>query len=235
MLDQVEFQQIEYYGSPVNLKSIAQISTPDGSSILIQPFDKSSLKAIEKAIVGSDLDVTPNNDGEVIRLAIPPLTAERRKELIKIVSKQAEEGKFIDSYFICNSELFLMLCYATGFGQQVAIRNVRRDGVKAYEKLEKEKKLSKDNVKDLSSDLQKLTDEYIKKIDAIYKQKEKVFKFPTPSKAYPSKCMGNLELICDLSFHHSSFCHLRAGEGLILQEKQICVSGQFWELYHTRC
>ncbi|XP_020519755.1 ribosome-recycling factor, chloroplastic isoform X3 [Amborella trichopoda] len=145
MLDRVE---VEYYGTPVSLKSIAQISTPDGSSLLVQPFDKSCLKDIEKAIVKSDLDVTPNNDGEVIRLNIPPLTSERRKDLLKIVAKQAEEGK-------------------------VAIRNIRRDAIKAYEKLEKEKKLSEDNVKDLSSDLQKVTDGYVKKIDSIYKQKEK--------------------------------------------------------------
>ncbi|KAF8019880.1 hypothetical protein BT93_G0540 [Corymbia citriodora subsp. variegata] len=145
MLDKIE---VEYYGSPVSLKSIAQISTPEASSLLIQPYDKSSLKAIEKAIVGSDVGMTPNNDGEVIRLSLPQLTTERRKELSKIVAKQAEEGK-------------------------VALRNIRRDALKAYDKLEKEKKLSEDNVKDLSSDLQKLTDDYMKKIDVIYKQKEK--------------------------------------------------------------
>nr|XP_027096708.1 ribosome-recycling factor, chloroplastic [Coffea arabica]XP_027096715.1 ribosome-recycling factor, chloroplastic [Coffea arabica] len=145
MLDKIE---VEYYGAPTNLKSIAQISTPDASSLLVKPYDKSALKAIEKAIVNSDLGMTPNNDGEVIRLAIPQLTSERRKELSKIVAKQAEEGK-------------------------VALRNVRRDAIKSYEKLEKEKKLSEDNVKDLSSDLQKVTDEYMKKIDSLYKQKEK--------------------------------------------------------------
>ncbi|MQM10187.1 hypothetical protein Taro_043076 [Colocasia esculenta] len=126
MLDRIE---VEYYGSPVSLKSIAQISTPDASSLLVQPYDKSSLKAIEKAIVNSDLGLTPNNDGEVIRLNIPQLTSERRKELSKVVAKQAEEGR--------------------------------------------EKKLSEDNVKDLSSDLQKVTDEYMKKIDSVQKQKEK--------------------------------------------------------------
>lgn len=145
MLDRVE---VEYYGTPVSLKSIAQISTPEASSLLVQPYDKSSLKAIEKAIVSSDLGFTPNNDGEVIRLSLPQLTSERRKELLKVVSKQVEEGK-------------------------VALRNIRRDAIKAYEKLQKEKKLSEDNVKDLSSDLQKMIDEYMKKIDSIYKQKEK--------------------------------------------------------------
>ncbi|CAL5357508.1 unnamed protein product [Camellia sinensis] len=159
---------VEYYGTPVSLKSIAQISTPEASSLLVQPYDKSryncqelkphganykldegnSLKAIEKAIVSSDLGFTPNNDGEVIRLSLPQLTSERRKELLKVVSKQVEEGK-------------------------VALRNIRRDAIKAYEKLQKEKKLSEDNVKDLSSDLQKMIDEYMKKIDSIYKQKEK--------------------------------------------------------------
>ncbi|XP_022758231.1 ribosome-recycling factor, chloroplastic-like isoform X4 [Durio zibethinus] len=127
MLDKVE---VEYYGTPVSLKSIAQIITPDSSSLLIQSYDKSSLKAMEKAVVNSDLGMTPNNDGEVIRLSLPQLTTERRKELSKVVAKQAEQGK--------------------------------------------EKKLSEDNVKDLSSDLQKLTDEYVKKIDSLYKQKEKV-------------------------------------------------------------
>ncbi|KAF6162777.1 hypothetical protein GIB67_029046 [Kingdonia uniflora] len=112
-----------------------------------------SLKAIEKALVSSDLGMTPNNDGEVIRLTIPPLTSDRRKEMSKIVAKQTEEGK-------------------------VALRNIRRDAIKAYEKLEKEKKLSEDNVKDFSSDLQKVTDEYIKKIESIYKQKEKNFPYP---------------------------------------------------------
>ncbi|KAM7254093.1 hypothetical protein ACFE04_031775 [Oxalis oulophora] len=145
MLDKIE---VEYYGSPVSLKSLAQISTPDASSLMIQPYDKSSLKAIEKAIVSSDLGMTPNNDGDVIRLTLPQLTSDRRKELSKVVAKQAEEGK-------------------------VALRNIRRDAIKAYEKLEKDKKLSEDIVKDLSGDLQKLTDEYIKKIDINYKQKEK--------------------------------------------------------------
>ncbi|CAN6558484.1 unnamed protein product [Malus baccata var. baccata] len=109
MLDKIE---VEYYGSPVGLKTIANISSPDASSFLVQPYDKSSLKAIEKAIVSSDLGLTPNNDGEVIRLTLPQLTSERRKELSKIVAKQTEEGK-------------------------VALRNIRRDALKTLEKLEK--------------------------------------------------------------------------------------------------
>uniref|UniRef100_A0A7N0SYE7 Ribosome-recycling factor, chloroplastic n=1 Tax=Kalanchoe fedtschenkoi TaxID=63787 RepID=A0A7N0SYE7_KALFE len=145
MLDRIE---VEYYGTPVSLKSIAQITCPDASSLLVQPYDKSSLKLIEKAIVNSDLGVTPSNDGEVIRLTVPQPTADRRKELLKIVAKQTEEGR-------------------------VALRNIRRDGVKAYEKLEKEKKLSEDNVKDLEADLKKVLDEYLKKLEDVYKQKEK--------------------------------------------------------------
>ncbi|XP_033136334.1 ribosome-recycling factor, chloroplastic isoform X2 [Brassica rapa] len=180
MLDKIE---VEYYGSPVSLKSIAQTSTPDGTSLLLQPYDKSSLKAIEKAILSSDLGMTPNNDGDVIRLSMPPLTSERRKELTKVVAKQSEEGK-------------------------VALRNIRRDALKSYDKLEKvklffsvnlyyyclllviisfsvchfkktkfrfsqEKKLSEDNLKDMSSDLQKLVDTYMKKIEELCKQKEK--------------------------------------------------------------
>ncbi|AQK78241.1 Ribosome-recycling factor chloroplastic [Zea mays] len=163
MLDRIE---VEYYGTPVNLKSIAQISTPDATSLLIQPYDKSSLKLIEKTIVAANLGVTPSNDGEVIRVTVPPLTSDRRKEifsstfrivtlwkprymqeLAKTVAKLAEDGK-------------------------VAIRNIRRDAIKAYDKLQKEKKLSEDNVKDLSADLQKVTDEYMKNIDSIQKQKE---------------------------------------------------------------
>ncbi|KAL2630221.1 hypothetical protein R1flu_014907 [Riccia fluitans] len=145
LLDRVE---VEYYGTNVILKSIAQVSTPDGSTILVQPFDKSSLPAIEKAILKSDVGLNPNNDGNNIRLNVPQLTSERRKELLKLVSKLSEDGK-------------------------VALRNVRRDSIKAYEKLEKEKKLSADNVKDLSQDMQKLTDDYVKKIDALFSEKSK--------------------------------------------------------------
>lgn len=145
LLDRIE---VEYYGSPVILKSIAQISAADGSSLLIQPFDKSSLNSIVKAISKSDIGLTPSNDGNNIRLVIPQLTSDRRKDLLKLVSKLSEEGK-------------------------IAIRNVRRDAIKSYEKLKKEKKLSDDNVKDLSVSMQNITDEYAKKIDTMFKQKEK--------------------------------------------------------------
>eukprot|EP00270_Netrium_digitus_P013664 TRINITY_DN4568_c0_g1_i1.p1 TRINITY_DN4568_c0_g1~~TRINITY_DN4568_c0_g1_i1.p1 ORF type:complete len:290 (-),score=92.01 TRINITY_DN4568_c0_g1_i1:280-1074(-) len=145
LLDRIE---VEYYGTNVALRSIAQISTPDGSTIAVSPFDKSSLSAIEKAILKSDLGLTPSNDGQIIRISIPQLTADRRKALLKTVGKLSEEGK-------------------------VALRNVRREAMKAYEKLEKEKKLSEDNVKDLSAGIQKMTDDYVKKVDVIFKQKEK--------------------------------------------------------------
>ncbi|MCO5593687.1 hypothetical protein L7F22_047704 [Adiantum nelumboides] len=145
LLDRIE---VEYYGTLVSLKSIAQVSTPDGSSLLIQPFDKSSLSSVEKAISKSDVGLSPSNDGNAIRMYIPPLTEERRKELLKMVSKLSEDGK-------------------------IAIRNIRRDAIRTYEKLEKEKKLPADNVKDLTESMQKLTDDYVKKIDTQLKQKEK--------------------------------------------------------------
>ncbi|CAM6094938.1 unnamed protein product [Calypogeia fissa] len=145
LLDRVE---VEYYGTQVTLRSIAQVNTPDGSTILVTPFDKSSLPAIEKAMSKSDVGLTPSNDGNVIRLNVPQLTADRRKELLKLVSKLSEDGK-------------------------VAIRNVRRDAIRAFEKLEKDKKLSEDNVKDATDEIQKLTDDYVKKIDTLFKQKEK--------------------------------------------------------------
>eukprot|EP00252_Welwitschia_mirabilis_P004052 TRINITY_DN1420_c0_g1_i6.p1 TRINITY_DN1420_c0_g1~~TRINITY_DN1420_c0_g1_i6.p1 ORF type:complete len:278 (+),score=67.60 TRINITY_DN1420_c0_g1_i6:279-1112(+) len=145
LLDRI---QIEYYGSPVPLKTIAQVTVPDPSSLLVQPYDKSSLKAIEKAILKSNLGLNPMSDGNIIRVNLPPLTSERRKELLKIAGKIAEEGK-------------------------VAIRNIRKNALKSYQKFGKEKRLSEDNVRDLSNDFQLLTDEYVKKTDALYKQKEK--------------------------------------------------------------
>ncbi|CAI5529086.1 unnamed protein product [Closterium sp. Naga37s-1] len=145
LLDRIE---VEYYGTNVILKSIAQIATPDASMLLVTPFDKSSIPSIEKAIMKSDVGLTPSSDGNVIRLSIPQLTAERRKELLKTVSKLSEDGK-------------------------VALRNVRRDSIKAYEKLQKDKKISEDALKDLSNDIQKMTDDYVKQIETAFKQKEK--------------------------------------------------------------
>lgn len=139
---------VEYYGSPTPLKSLANITTPDASTIAIQPFDRGSVASIEKAIQLSDLGLTPNNDGSTIRLNIPPLTSDRRKELVKTAAKLAEEGK-------------------------VAIRNVRRDAVDAVRKQEKNSELSEDEARDLQDKVQKLTDKYIAKVDELLADKEK--------------------------------------------------------------
>lgn len=138
---------IDYYGSETPLKSLANISVPDSSTILIQPYDRSSMSSIEKAISLSDIGLTPNNDGTNIRLNIPPLTTERRKELTKIAAKYAEEGK-------------------------VAIRNVRRDAVDSVRKQEKASEISEDESRDLQDSIQKMTDKFVGKIDALLKEKE---------------------------------------------------------------
>lgn len=139
---------VEYYGAPTALKSLASINTPDASTITIQPFDRSSLNLIEKAISLSDIGLTPNNDGSLIRLNIPPLTSDRRKELVKLAAKYAEEGK-------------------------VSIRNIRRDAVDSIRKQEKSGELSEDEAKDNQDKVQKLTDKYIVKIEELLKEKEK--------------------------------------------------------------
>lgn len=139
---------VEYYGSPMHLKALANISTPDSTTIAIQPFDRNSLNIIEKAILMSDIGLTPNNDGSVIRLNIPPLTSDRRKELVKQVAKLAEDGK-------------------------VAVRNIRRDAIDSIRKQEKSSELSKDESADLQDSVQKLTDKYIAKIDEALAVKEK--------------------------------------------------------------
>lgn len=133
---------------PTPLKALASLTTPDSSTLLIQPFDPSTLAAIERAIVASDLGLTPSNDGKVVRLTIPPLTEERRKELSKQVAKLAEEGR-------------------------VSIRNIRRDGIDSVRKREKNGELSEDESKSLQDAIQKLTDRYIKKIDELLAEKEK--------------------------------------------------------------
>ena len=145
LLDRV---MVEYYGSPTSLKSLANINTPDASTITIQPYDKTSLNVIEKAIQLSDIGLTPNNDGQVIRLNVPPLTSERRKEFVKMASKFAEEGK-------------------------VAIRNIRRDAVDSVRKQEKSSEISEDESKDLQDKIQKLTDKHIAKVDELLAEKEK--------------------------------------------------------------
>jgi ribosome recycling factor len=145
LLDRI---MVDYYGSETPLKSLANISTPDATTISIQPYDKSSMSAIEKAISMSDLGLTPNNDGQIIRLNIPPLTAERRKEFVKLAGKLAEEGK-------------------------VALRNIRRDAIDAVRKQEKNHEISEDESKDLQDQIQKVTDQYTAKIEELLANKEK--------------------------------------------------------------
>jgi ribosome recycling factor len=144
LLDRV---MVDYYGSETPLKSLANISTPDASTISIQPFDPSSVAAIERAIQLSDVGLTPNNDGSIIRLNIPPLTNDRRKELVKIAAKYAEEGK-------------------------VAVRNIRRDAVDAIRKQEKASDISEDESRDLQDEVQKVTDKFVSRIDDLLKDKE---------------------------------------------------------------
>jgi ribosome recycling factor len=139
---------VEYYGSPTSLKSLANISTPDATTILIQPYDKSSLNIVEKAISLSDLGLTPSNDGSVIRLNIPPLTSDRRKEFVKMAAKYAEEGR-------------------------VGIRNIRRDALDSIRKQEKNAEISEDESRDQQDKLQKLTNKYTAKIDELLAEKEK--------------------------------------------------------------
>ncbi|MBL1210431.1 ribosome recycling factor [Geminocystis sp. GBBB08] len=145
LLDKV---MVDYYGAETPLKALANISTPDATTIMVQPFDKGSMNQIQKAISLSDLGLTPNNDGQVIRLNIPPLTTERRQEFVKLAGKYAEEGK-------------------------VAIRNVRRDAIEKVRKQEKSSEISEDESRDLQDKIQKITDRYIIKIDDILAVKEK--------------------------------------------------------------
>ncbi len=145
LLDKVS---VDYYGSPTSLKSLANISTPDATTILIQPYDRSSLNIVEKAISLSDVGLTPSNDGSVIRLNIPPLTSDRRKEFVKMASKYAEEGR-------------------------VAIRNIRRDGIDAIRKQEKNAEIPEDEARDQQDKLQKLTNKYNARIDELLAEKEK--------------------------------------------------------------
>ena len=132
--------QVDYYGTPTSLLGVANISVPEARMIQIQPWDAGLIKDIEKAILASDLGLTPANDGKVIRLVFPELTEERRKELVKDVKKKGEEAK-------------------------VAIRNIRRDANDAVKKEAKANEISEDDQKQLEDKIQKLTDEYVKKID----------------------------------------------------------------------
>jgi ribosome recycling factor len=138
---------VDYYGSPVPLQQLASMSVPEPRTLMVQPFDKTAIGAIEKAIQTSELGITPSNDGNVIRLAFPPLTEERRKELVKQVHARAEDGR-------------------------VAVRNVRRHHKDELEKLEKEHQISEDDLKRAEKELQKLTDQHVAEIDEIQRHKE---------------------------------------------------------------
>ena len=140
--------KVDYYGTQSPLTNIAHITVPEGQLIVIQPFDPSSLEFIEKAIIASDVGITPNNDGNVIRLNIPSLTEERRKELMKVVNKIIEEGR-------------------------VAVRNIRRDANDHLKQSEKDHDLSEDNLKRATDNIQEMTDEHIKSLNAIQEAKEK--------------------------------------------------------------
>lgn len=139
--------RVDYYGTPTPIQQVGNVTVPDARMIQIAPWEKSLIKAIEKAILASDIGITPSNDGTVIRLTFPELTEERRKDLVKDVKKKAEECK-------------------------VAIRNIRRDGNDSFKKLAKAE-VSEDEIKELTDELQKLTDKYIKEVDKLMEEKSK--------------------------------------------------------------
>ena len=139
---------VDYYGVPTPIMQVASVSTPDPRSLLIQPWDGSLLKALEKAILASDLGINPQNDGRAIRLVFPPLTEERRKELVKQTKKYGDEAK-------------------------VAIRNIRRDAIEKFKKQQKVSEITEDDYKVVEKDIQKLTDDFIKELDKICEKKEK--------------------------------------------------------------
>ena len=145
LLDKV---MVDYYGTPTPVNQVANVTVPEPRIILIKPYDKGSLKDIEKAIQKSDLGLTPNSDGTAIRLAIPQPTQERRKEIVKVGGKKAEESK-------------------------VAMRNIRRDANDAIKKLEKSKEITEDDRKDGETKIQKMLDKYIKQVDEVKSAKEK--------------------------------------------------------------
>ncbi len=145
LLDKIS---VDYYGTPTPINQVANISVPEPRLIVIQPWEKTMIAPIEKAIQKSDLGITPNSDGSVIRLNIPQLTQQRRTELVKVVHKKAEEDR-------------------------VAVRNLRRDANEGIKKLEKDRSISEDEAKKAQDDMQKLTDKYIKEIDHVMTVKEK--------------------------------------------------------------
>ena len=144
----IEKLPIEYYGTETPLLQLATISVPEARVLLIRPFDPSTLKAIEKAILASELGLTPNNDGKVIRLNLPALTEDRRRDLVKVVHGRLEESR-------------------------IAIRNVRRDSLKDLRDFEKEKMISKDDLEVGEEEMQKLTDKFIEEVDVVGTHKEK--------------------------------------------------------------
>ncbi len=139
---------VEYYGVPTPVQQVGTVAVPEARTITIQPWDMSILGEIEKAILKSDIGITPNNDGKQIRLNFPPLTEERRKELVKSISKRGEESK-------------------------VAIRNIRRDAIEAFKKQKKDGEITEDDLKELETKIQKLTDKYVASIDTVISAKEK--------------------------------------------------------------
>ena len=139
---------VDYYGQPTNLQSVANISVSEARTLVIQPWEASLIKEIEKAIMVSDIGITPNNDGKVIRLSFPELTEERRKELVKDVKKKGE-------------------------GAKVAIRNIRRDANDMIKKQQKANEISEDEQKDAEDEIQKMTDEFVAKIDTMVEDKSK--------------------------------------------------------------
>ena len=144
----VENIKVDYYGTPTPINQLSSVAVPDSRTLTIQPWDRGSFSLIEKAIVKSDLGLSPSNDGKLIRITIPALTEERRKELTKLAKKYAEDAK-------------------------VAVRNVRRDANESLKKLEKDKLLTEDDLKKATEDMQKLTDKYVKKCDEKAQAKEK--------------------------------------------------------------
>ncbi|HHD11012.1 MAG TPA: ribosome recycling factor [Deltaproteobacteria bacterium] len=140
--------KVDYYGTPTPINQLATINIPEPRLIVIQPWDVSQIGAIEKAILSSDLGLTPTNDGKIIRISIPQLTEERRKELVKVAKKYAEECR-------------------------VAIRNIRRDANEKLKKLEKDKLISQDELKKAQQEIQKITDDEIEEINALLEKKEK--------------------------------------------------------------
>lgn len=140
--------RIDYYGTPTPINQVAGVSVPEARLIVIQPWDVSVLKEIEKAILASDIGINPNNDGKVIRLAFPELNEERRKDIVKDIKKMAEESK-------------------------VAIRSIRREGIDEAKKLQKDAEMTEDELKQAEVEIQKITDKFIEEIDKILEVKEK--------------------------------------------------------------